>query len=169
MHSAPSSSPAPRRAVRGTEFDCTAGVALNQNYARGHEPLSALQGEREGPDPQGWEGEVGGATNRLVGYPLPPASGGRGVKGRVVRATLRRQIFEQPAFHFPRTALRGAREGGERSETGEGRAAVQIFSHLPAIGDWRESLTVLIKQKTRRTAGGSRTTGYPGAGAPGDC
>ena len=38
------------RAVRGTEFDCTAGVALNQNYARGHEPLSAFRGEREGPN-----------------------------------------------------------------------------------------------------------------------
>ena len=36
--------PAERRAVRGTELDCTAGVALNQNYARGHEALSALKG-----------------------------------------------------------------------------------------------------------------------------
>ena len=89
--------PRMRRAVRGTEFDCTAGVALNQNYARGHEPLSALQGGEGGAQPQGWEGEVGGATNRLVGPPHPTLSprpaGGEG-KGRVVRATLWRQIFE---------------------------------------------------------------------------
>jgi hypothetical protein len=57
-----------RRAVRGTEFDCTAGVALNQNYARGHEPLSALQGGEGGAQLQGWEGEVGGSkkTSRIV-------------------------------------------------------------------------------------------------------
>ena len=44
-------------------------------------PSPPFRGEREGPDPQGWEGEVGGATNRLVGpltLPFPPASGGRG-------------------------------------------------------------------------------------------
>src|ERR1700732_3759746 len=66
--------PLPRcdRAVRGTEFDCTAGVALNQNYARGHEPLSALQGGEGGAQPQGWEGEVGGATHRLFGPPTAP-------------------------------------------------------------------------------------------------
>jgi len=45
-------------------------------------PSPPFRGEREGPDPQGWEGEVGGVTNRLVGPPhptlSPPASGGRG-------------------------------------------------------------------------------------------
>ena len=41
--------------------------------ARGYEPLSVLQGG-EGGDPQGWEGEVGGATNRLVGPPHPTLS-----------------------------------------------------------------------------------------------
>jgi hypothetical protein len=78
--------PACGRAVRGIELDCTAGVALNQDYARGHEPLSALRGEREGPDPQGWEGEVGGATNRLVGPPhptlFPRPAGGEGKGAR---------------------------------------------------------------------------------------
>src|ERR1700736_2613406 len=43
-------SPAVRGAVGESEFDCAAGAALNKNYARGHEPLSALQGEREGPN-----------------------------------------------------------------------------------------------------------------------
>ncbi len=56
-------SPAVRRAVRGNELDCTAGVALNQNYARGHEPLSAPRG-RGGAAKR--EGEVGGAANRLA-------------------------------------------------------------------------------------------------------
>jgi hypothetical protein len=51
-----SPSPALRRAVRGTEFDCTAGVALNQDYARGHEPLSALQGGEGGARPAGLGG-----------------------------------------------------------------------------------------------------------------
>src|ERR1700730_2135414 len=90
-------SPAVRRAVRGTEFDCTAGIALNQNYARGHEPLSALQGEREGPTRRvgkvRWAAPQTGSPAPLT-LPSPPASGGEG-KGRVVKATLRRQIFEK--------------------------------------------------------------------------
>ena len=75
-------------------------------------PSPPFRGEREGPDPQGWEGEVGGATNRLVGYPLPPASGGEG-KGRVVSATLRRQISKSRSLHSPRIALRIAGEGDQ--------------------------------------------------------
>jgi hypothetical protein len=53
---------------------------------------------------------MGGATYRLVGpltLPSPPASGGRGVKGRVVRATLRRQIFEQPVVTLSPDSLVG--------------------------------------------------------------
>jgi hypothetical protein len=64
-------------------------------------PSPPFRGEREGPDPQGWEGEVGGTRNRNVGLPHPALSprpaGGEG-KGRVVRARLRRQIFEKPVL-----------------------------------------------------------------------
>jgi hypothetical protein len=57
----------------------------------GQVPLSALQGEREGP--RSGKGEVGGAANRLVGSscPLPSAGGERGLKrrrSRVVPARL---------------------------------------------------------------------------------
>jgi len=43
-------------------------------------PSPPLRGEREGPDPQGWEGEVGDVADRLAGPPHPalsprPASG----------------------------------------------------------------------------------------------
>jgi hypothetical protein len=103
--------------------------------ARGHEPLSVLQGEREGPhgsarsaargQAPGWEGEVGGATSRLVGPPPPgtarragrpgatlsprPAVGEG--KGRVVRATLRRQIFEKPVVTLSPDSPAGCGEG----------------------------------------------------------
>ena len=89
-------------------------AVLYQLSARGHEPLSALQGEREGPDPQGWEGEVGGATNRRVGPPHPPLSPRPAVgegKGRVVRATLRRQIFEKPVVTLSPDSPAGCGEG----------------------------------------------------------
>jgi phosphatidylinositol glycan class B len=46
-------------------------------------PLSALQGGREGPNAQRWEGEVGGVANRCVGPPhptlVPRPAGGEGV------------------------------------------------------------------------------------------
>jgi hypothetical protein len=94
-------SPASGRALRGTELDCMAGVALNQIMPADTSPSPPFRGEREGPDPQGWEGEGGCATNRLVGPPHPTLSprpaGGEG-KGRVVRATIRQQIFEQPVL-----------------------------------------------------------------------
>jgi hypothetical protein len=62
-------------------------------------PSPPFRGEREGPDPQGWEGEVGGATNRLVGpLTLPSPPGQR----------------------------RTAGEGGERSEAGEGLGLVIV-------------------------------------------
>src|ERR1700730_11171938 len=46
-----------------------------------------FRGERDGPNPQGWEGEVGGATNRLGGPPHPtppprPATALGGGEGR---------------------------------------------------------------------------------------
>src|SRR5467141_2748931 len=73
-------SPARGRAVRGTVGGCKAIVPLNwTSLSSGlQEPLSALQGEREGPAKR--EGEVGGAANGLVGPPHPalsPRSAGR--------------------------------------------------------------------------------------------
>ena len=41
---------------------------------RGTGPSPPFRGEREGPSPQGWEGEVGGAANRVVGPPHPALS-----------------------------------------------------------------------------------------------
>jgi hypothetical protein len=76
-------------------------------------PSPPFRGRGTGPDPQGWEGEVGGATNRLVGPPYPTLSprpaGGEG-KGRVVRATLRRQIFKQPVLTLSPDSPDAARE-----------------------------------------------------------
>ena len=37
-------------------------------------PSPPLRGEREGPNPQGWEGEVGGAADQHVGPPHPALS-----------------------------------------------------------------------------------------------
>jgi hypothetical protein len=64
---------------------------------------------------------VGGATNRLVGPPHPTLSpgqrrpaGGEG-KGRVVRATLRRQIFEQPVVTLSPDSPATPRERGDQA------------------------------------------------------
>jgi len=61
---------------------------------------------------------VGGATSRLVGPPHPTLSprpaGGEG-KGRVVRATLRRQIFEQPVVTLSPDSLAAPRERGDQA------------------------------------------------------
>src|SRR6266850_3058356 len=48
-------------------------------------PSPPFRGEREGPTPEAWEGEVGGAADRDVGPPPPPpppppAGGGGGLK-----------------------------------------------------------------------------------------
>jgi hypothetical protein len=119
---------------------CTSSVPADTS------PSPSFRGEREGPDPHGsaqsaprgqapgWEGEVGGVTNRLVGPPpgtarragrpgatlSPRPAVGEG-KGRVVRATLRRQIFEKPVLPFPPTALRLRREIGVRRSASVGR------------------------------------------------
>jgi len=100
-------------------------------------PSPPFRGEREGPDPQGWEGEVGGATNRLVGPPHPTLSprpaGGEG-KGRVVRATLRRQIFEKPVLTLSpdSPAACGERDGVRGSTHGIGsqQHRQRIFDEL---------------------------------------
>ena len=102
-----------------------AAVVVQAQCPRTRAPLPSFRGEREGPDPQGWEGEVGGATNRLVGPPPPgtarragrpgatlsprPAVGEG--KGRVVRATLRRQIFEKPVVILSPDSPAGCGEG----------------------------------------------------------
>ena len=99
--------------------------SLYKLSSRKHDPSPRFRGEREGPNPQGWEGEVGGATNRLVGPPHPPLSprpaGGEG-KGRVVRATIRRQISSKSrSLHFPRTAPRLPGGVGVRLSASVGR------------------------------------------------
>jgi hypothetical protein len=65
-------------------------------------PSPPFRGEREGPNRRVGRVEVGGATNRFVGYPLPPASGGERGKGARRQKTLSKDCF----FNFPRTALR---------------------------------------------------------------
>ena len=80
-------------------------------------PSPPFRGEREGPDPQGWEGEVGGATNRLVGPPHPTLSPGQ--RGERVKNASSEPRFggvssNSRSLHFPRTALRTAGEGGTK-------------------------------------------------------
>ena len=72
-------------------------------------PSPPFRGEREGPDPQGWEGEVGGATNRLVApltLPSPPGQRGERVKGASSEPRFGRKSSNSRSLHFPRTALR---------------------------------------------------------------
>jgi hypothetical protein len=80
-------------------------------------PFRPFRGEREGPNPPGWEGEVGGATNR-----------------RVVRATLRRQIFEKPVLTLSpdSPAACGERDGVRGSTHGIGsqQHRQRIFDEL---------------------------------------
>jgi hypothetical protein len=100
-------------------------------------PFRPFRGEREGPNPPGWEGEVGGATNRLVGPALPtspPGQRGERGKGRVVRATLRRQIFEKPVLTLSpdSPAACGERDGVRGSTHGIGsqQHRQRIFDEL---------------------------------------
>jgi hypothetical protein len=92
---------------------------------------------------------VGGATYPLVGpphpTPLPPASGGRGVKGRVVRATLPRQIFEQPVVTLSPDSLAPGGEG----RVGASLAIVMATASPPiqTIG------IVLVVARTARATG----------------
>jgi hypothetical protein len=54
---------------------------------RPHSPSLPFRGEREGPNPKGWEGEVGGAGTQPSGPPHPTLSprlaGGEGKKSVV--------------------------------------------------------------------------------------
>jgi hypothetical protein len=95
----PPPKPSPIKARLSGELNLIARLASTKIMPADTSPSPPFRGEREGPNRRVGRVEVGGATYRLVGpltLPSPPASGGRGVKGRVVRATLRRQIFEQP-------------------------------------------------------------------------
>jgi hypothetical protein len=127
VHYAPTlPSPASGRALRGTELDCMAGVVLNQNYARGHEPLSALQGGEGGARPQGWEGEVAApqtGSSAPLTLPSPPGQRGERVKGASSEPRFGGKSSNSRSLHFPRIALRTAGEGSTRSEAGEGLAA----------------------------------------------
>jgi PIN domain nuclease of toxin-antitoxin system len=129
-----------------TEASLTSEIAIDASFL-----LGELHGD---PAAQVWEGEVGGATNRLVGPPHPTLSPGqRGERGKGARrqsdasaANLRtagRYTFPgQPCAVRERSLVlnaswplsRTAGEGGERSETGEGFAAFQIFSRHSARG-----------------------------------
>jgi hypothetical protein len=67
-------------------------------------PSPPFRGEREGPDPQGWEGEVGGATNRLVGpltLPSPPGQRGERVKGAASEPHLGANLRKAGPYTFP--------------------------------------------------------------------
>jgi len=118
-------------------------------------PSPPFGGEREGPlahrrcatrqaharvRREGREGEVGDATNRFVGPPHPPSPPGRR-GGRVSRCRLAGhfadKLSERWSSNFPRTVLRGAGEGGERSEAGEGviNKPSECSSNRPAQRD----------------------------------
>jgi hypothetical protein len=79
-----------RRRLRGPQLDCVTAVPPNQECPGDKSPsppFRGFRGEREGPNPQGWEGEVDGAADRHVGPPHPVLSprpaGGEGKKGVV--------------------------------------------------------------------------------------
>src|SRR6266481_8488866 len=62
-------------------MNCIGATSYRQKPAEN--PLSArFRGEREGPAPEAWEGEVGDAADPDIGplppCPSPPACGGRG-------------------------------------------------------------------------------------------
>ena len=61
-------------------------------------PSPPFRGEREGPNPQGWEGEVSGAASRHVGPPHPalsPAGGGRGIRRGWPKLSLTEDVERQ--------------------------------------------------------------------------
>src|SRR5580704_16310358 len=68
--------PLPHRAGLSGELNLIARLASRSTKIMPADtsPSPPFRGEREGPNPQGWEGEVGGATNRLVGPPHPTLS-----------------------------------------------------------------------------------------------
>jgi hypothetical protein len=46
----------------------------NQECPADKSPSPPFRGEREGPNPQGWEGEVGGLADQHLGPPHPALS-----------------------------------------------------------------------------------------------
>src|ERR1700730_16643793 len=67
---------APLAAGRPGELNSVARLASRSTKTMPADtsPSPPFRGEMEGPDPPGWEGEVGGATNRPVGPPPPTLS-----------------------------------------------------------------------------------------------
>ena len=59
----------------------------NQECPADTNPSPPFRGEREGPNPQGWEGEMGGPADQHVGPPHSALSS-RAAGGRVKRASL---------------------------------------------------------------------------------
>jgi hypothetical protein len=66
---------------------------------RGENPSPPSRGEREGPAPKAWEGEVGGAANQHVGPPHPTLSPGRRVerekRGQLPKLSLTKNVERQ--------------------------------------------------------------------------
>ena len=61
-----------------------ATVILVPNTKPPEESLSALRGEREGPNPQGWEGEVGRPRDRWIPHLTPALSAPGGGEGDAI-------------------------------------------------------------------------------------
>jgi hypothetical protein len=96
------------------------GAAIARICFREKSPSPPFRGEREAPNPEGWEGEVGGAANRLVGPPHPALSP-RPAGGEDRRASRQTRISRQKFFlDSSRTAPRF--RGGDE-------ASVQVCSH----------------------------------------
>jgi hypothetical protein len=74
----------------------------------GEEPLSALQGEREGPTPQAWEGEVGAGKRSGIPHLTPTLSAPGGERER---------LFCLPGIDKKCARLR-AQEGGQETAAG---------------------------------------------------
>jgi hypothetical protein len=62
---------------------------MHASRRTGGESLSALQGEREGPTPQAWEGEVGGCDGSEIPHLTPALSAPRGGEGDATAIVIR--------------------------------------------------------------------------------
>ena len=115
-----------RRAVRELNLIARLASRSTKIMPADTSPSPPLRGEREGPDPQGWEGEVGGATNRLVGLPHPtlsPRPAGERVKDASSDHASAANLRTAGPYTFPEQP-RTAGEGGPSPQglAGEGSA-----------------------------------------------